>query len=118
MDESAHTTQAKSDVYLILKTKDKKSVKIKSNLLRKYSNLIGNMLETTTMDANDGGTDQGKEGAAEKKQEIMLPFYNITSDTINQIIDFLEKFDPTAKLNLPVTATNIKIEQIFQNDPY
>ena len=91
----------KKPIELILRTKDKQSIRVECELLKKYSNLIGNMLETTNLEDEY----QNKQS---DKQEVILPFYNISSQTMAIIIMFLQSFKPEATLCLPVTATNMQ----------
>ncbi len=50
---------------IVLKTKSGQKVKIEAQLLGKYSELVGNMLDQI-----------------EEKEEILLPFYNISEETM------------------------------------
>ena len=61
-------------VKIILKTSDQKKVESTSDVIGKYSNLIEGMLSNmgnNEMDIKDG---------------IKVPFYNITQDTMNNVV--------------------------------
>lgn len=49
---------------------------------------------------------------------MVLPFYNISNETMLKIKAFLEGFDSYAGPVRPVTSENCKIEQIFKDDPF
>ena len=57
---------------LILKTSQNGSVEVESKLMAKYTVLIGNMLDTVTFE--------------EGKDKIILPFRNISTDTMLLLI--------------------------------
>ena len=66
---------------LVIKTSDNKKINVEADLFKKYSILVGNMMDTTIDDVVD-------------KEEILLPFYNIKSTTMHRIVEFLNKFNP------------------------
>ena len=86
---------------LIVKTKNNSSVAFAAEVLGKHSVLVGNMLDYVEIPS---------------KEEMVLPFYNITNGTMLKIKAFLEGFDTNAGPERPVTAENCTVEQIFKAD--
>lgn len=86
---------------LIVKTKNNSSVTFAAEVLGKHSVLVGNMLDYVEIPS---------------KEEMVLPFYNISNETMLKIKAFLEGFDPNAGPERPVTSENCRIEQIFKDD--
>ena len=86
---------------LIVKTKNNGSVPFAAEVLGKHSVLVGNMLDYVEIPS---------------KEEMVLPFYNISKATMLKIKAFLEGFDASAGPERPVTSANCTIEQIFKAD--
>ena len=80
---------------LILKTSDGKEVSVESDLLGKYSNLVKGMLDQYSLDSEK-----------ESKEKTVLPFYNISSTTINLLMEFLKGFNQFVELKIPITFDN------------
>ena len=80
---------------LILKTSDGKEVSVESDLLGKYSNLVKGMLDQYSLDSEK-----------ESKDKTVLPFYNISSTTVNLLMEFLKGFNQFVELKIPITFDN------------
>ena len=56
------------------------------------------------------------ESMDEKKDNLLLPFYNISEATMQRVKSFLENFNPFVEMKKPVTSENM--ETVFDADPW
>ena len=68
--------------------------------MQKYCKLVENMLD----------------GADDQKENILLPFYNVSQETMQRVKEFLLNFDPFVELPKPVTRDNM--DSIFDKDQW
>ena len=56
------------------------------------------------------------ENMDEQKDNLLLPFYNISEPTMKRVKDFLVNFNQFVEIIKPVTSENLNT--VFDNDPY
>ena len=90
-------------IVLYLKTSDNKKVEMEAEILKQYSHLVGNMLDSSKI---------------EDMKDKVLPFYNITSETMEQVKLFLTSFNKDAQNIKPISNTNCEFNTVFKDDKF